>query len=335
MDWNVGLSAQYYSCFVDPVTWRDLSRFEITGGKVKRTDSGLMQSADVDCIRYSETTERYIRIWMDAIQAGSSSHTAIFTGLATAPQRDIEGTLISNSLECYSVLKGAQDVLLPLGYYAPAGISGGQLAKQLLSAVIPAPITVTGIAPALTKYIIAEENESHLSMAQKILAAINWRIRIDGMGRIEICPMAMELSASFDPLNNDSIRPQLKAINDWYSCPNVFRAVMDDTSATARDDSGKSPLSTAIRGREVWMEERDCDLNDGETLAEYALRRLKEEQRHYLSVSYDRRYRPEVFPSDLVRLHYPAQEIDGIFYVSDQSVTIGYGAETSEEVVQI
>lgn len=335
MRWNKGFSSVYYATFIDPITWMDIERFEITGGSVKRTDSGLMCSADINCIRYSQNTERYIRIWLDTSQFGLSGHNAIFTGLATAPEREINGGLEENSLACYSVLKPAQDVLLPLGYYAPMGINGGQLVKQLLSEVIPAPVAINGNLPPLSQYIIAEDNESYLSMAEKILVATNGRLRVLGTGEVEIRPMATEISARFDPLSNDSIEPKLKAVNDWYRCPNVFRAIMDDTSAVARDDSLASPLSTVNRGREVWMEERNCDLAENETLAEYAQRRLKEEQRHHLAVDYDRRFNPDVLPSDLIQLEYPKQKIVGNFYVVEQSIELGYGARTSEEVVQI
>lgn len=335
MRWNKGFSAQYYAAFVDPVTWRDTGRFEITGGTVKRSDSGLRCSADVDCMKYDQQTERYIRIWLDTKQAGLANHEAVFTGLATAPERDINGNLEENSLTCYSVLKSAQDVLLPLGYYAPVGVNGGQLVKQLLSETIPAPVTIIGNLPSLSQYIIAEDNENYLSMSEKILAATNGRLRVLGDGSVEIRPMSTEITVRFDPLSNDSIEPQLKAVNDWYGCPNVFRAVMGDTSAVARDDSENSPLSTINRGREVWMEEKDCDLSENETLAEYAQRRLKEEQRHYLAVNYDRRFHPDILPSDLVQLNYPQQRISGNFYVTSQSIQLGYGARTSEEVVQI
>lgn len=335
MNWNKGFSAQYYATFVDPITWRDTERFEITGGTVKRSDSGLHCSADVDCIRYLQQSERWVRIWMDTRQKGSDAHVAIFTGLATAPERAINGNMEENQLACYSVLKSAQDVLLPLGYYAPAGINGGQLVKQLLSASTPAPVAIIGYLPALSQYIVAEDNENHLSMAEKILAATNGRLRVKGDGGIEVCGMATDISGRFDPLNNDSIEPKLKAVNDWYKCPNVFRAVMDDTSAVARDDNPNSPLSTVNRGREVWMEEKDCDLAENETLAEYAERRLREEQRHYLAMDYDRRFNPDILPSDLVNLNYPAQKINGNFYITSQSISLSYGARTSEEVVQI
>lgn len=337
MNWDKGFMSQYYATFVDPETWRDIEKFNIVSGSIKRSDSGLRHSADLTCINYKQSVERLIRIYLDTKQAGSSSHVPLFTGLAAAPQDDINGKRISNPLECYSVLKFAEDVLLPIGYYVPSGVSGAQLVKQLLSAVTPAPIDIIGNSPALSQYIIAENNENYLSMSEKILTAINWRLRLKGDGSIEIRPMAFwsDIKARFNPTDHDSIKPQLKAINDWYSCPNVFRAVMNDTSATARDDSVNSPLSTVNRKREVWMEERDCHLAKNETLAEYSQRRLKEVQRHYLSVEYDRRFYPDIYPSDLIELNYPVQGIDGTFYVTSQSIDINYGAETSEEVVQI
>lgn len=335
MNWNRGFSSQYYACFVDPVTWKDSERFEITGGSIKRTDSGVRESADIDCVNYQQEKERWIRVWLDAKQTGSSEHIPLFTGLATAPERDINGKLTSNSLTCYSVLKTAQDVLLPLGYYASAGISGAVLVKNLLRDIVPAPIEIVGDSPSLQQYIIAEDNENCLSMSEKILSAINWRIRLAGDGSIQICNMADKVNAEFDSIENDSVEPRLKAANDWYNCPNVFRAIMGDTSAVARDDSVDSPLSVPNRGREVWKEERDCNLNNNESLAEYARRRLKEEQRHYLAVSYDRRFHPNVVASDLVKLHYPEQEIDGVFYVSDQTIELSYGARTGEEAIQL
>lgn len=335
MNWNKGFTARYYASFIDSVTWRDIERFEITGGTIKRSDSGLICSADIDCVNYKQTTERWIRIWLDTRQTGSAEHVPLFTGLATAPERDINGKLITNSLACYSVLKAAQDVDLPLGYWVSAGISGAQQVKQLLSEVIPAPVTIIGDSPALSQYIIAEDNENHLSMAEKILAAINWRLRLKGDGEIEICAPATSVSARFDPISNDCLEPQLKPVNDWFSCPNVFRAIKGDLSAVARDDSVSSPLSTMNRGREVWTEERDCNLNANESLGQYARRRLQEEQRSYLSVDYNRRFHPDVLVSDLVELNYPAQGISGTFYVTSQSITIGYGARTAEEVLKI
>ena len=122
---------------------------------------------------------------------------------------------------------------------------------------------------------------------------------------------------------------------DWYDCPNVVRAVLDDSYAVARDDNDNSPLSVQNRGREVWLEDSSPCLLENETLAEYAQRLLKSAQQASTTISYDRRFNPDVYISDVVRLNYPAQKIDGLFLVTSQTITLGYNAKTSEEVIQI
>lgn len=334
IDWSKGFSARYYISVIDRITRRDIRRLKITAGSIKREDSELRESARLDCVNYSENTEQLVRVWLDAKQNGNSSHIPLFTGLATSPGRSINGTLVTNTLECYSVLKIAQDILLPRGWYAPKGINGGDLIKDLLS-VIPVDISIAENSPGLNSAIIAENGENHLSMADKILELMNWRLTLDGYGNIYIHPYEKEPVAIFDSLNNDVLEPTLSVTYDWYECPNIYRAVLDDSYAVARDDSPDSPLSTVNRGREVWLEDSSAYLNENETLAEYAERMLKLAQRVSTTISYDRRFDPNTYVSDVVRLNYPAQKISGDFLITSQSITLGYNAKTSEEVIMV
>jgi hypothetical protein len=334
MNWNSGFSALYYASFVDPLTWRSIDRFEIMGGSISRKPTGLRQSANIDCKEY-DAGERWIRIHLIARQGNDSENVPLFTGLASCPDDDIDGFYITNQVELYSVLKPAEDVLLKRGYYVQGGANVAMAIRNLLIAVTPAPVRIEGESPYLQKSIIAEDGESHLSMAEKILTAINWRIVIDGNGEIIICPKASEPVATFDPLQNDIIEPKIKRSEDWYSCPNVFRAISNGASAVARDDNPDSPLSTVTRGREIWMEESSVNLNQDESLAQYASRRLKEEQRVAITASYDRRYRPNINVSDIITLNYPYQKLTGNFLIESQSIELGYGASTSEEVTSV
>lgn len=332
MNWSKGFEARYYMTIVDARSWRDREKIKITGGSVSRSEGGLRESADISCKSYDKG-EQWIRIWMDARQEGAAEHIALFTGLATSPDDDIDGPVTSNSLECYSVLKPAEDVLLPRGWYAPKGASASILIMDLLK-VTPAPVTITGNAPRLMQNIIAEENESHLSMIDKILLAINWRIRIAGDGSILVSAPAETPSARYSVTENDSVEPKLTKSLDWYSCPNVLRVVSNDQAVTIRDDSETSQLSVQNRGREIWAEESSCELSDGETLYEYARRRLKELQKVSENISYDRRFNPDLMVTDLVNLHYPEKKIDGDYYITSQRIELGYGAKTTEEVVK-
>lgn len=327
MDWTKGWEAKHYASIVDPTTWRDIDRFEITGGRISRANDELRESADIETTNYPQG-ERWVRIWMDLRQNGASDHIAMFTGLATSPADDIDGNLISNTVECYSVLKPCQDVLLPRGWYAPRG-SGEAIIKDLLS-VTPAPVEIEQNIPTLNQHIIAEEGETHLSMLNKVLLAMDWRIRITGDGIIHIKPQPMEVNAEFSQ-SADAIEPQFSKEHDWYGCPNVFRATSGDNTAVVVDESD-SLISVLSRGREVWAEDTNASLKNGETLYEYATRRLKEEQMVAMRVNYNRRYNPNVLVGDLIRLNY--QQVKGTYFVLSQNIELGHDSTTSEEVVR-
>lgn len=328
MNWSKGFLASYYATLIDVDTWLDTNRIEITQGKVNRTDSDLQESAQVTCVRYPYTDEKWIRLYLDSSQTGATAHVPVFTGLAICPDKDINGALTTGSVICYSVLKPAQDVLLKRGWYAGKGMNGAGLVADLLS-VTPAPKVVQGNSPKLTANIVAEAGETCLTMAKKILNAINWRLRIEGDGTIWICPQADSVAATFDALDNDSIEPRVKVSYDWYDCPNCYRVVSGDRCAEVKD-------STAIRarGREIWIEDTSPAFNGSESITMYAQRKLDELQYAAYKVSYDRRYHPGVRVGDLVALNYPAQKINNVFMVTSQAVDFTAGGKTSEEVVR-
>lgn len=330
MEWNKGFSAAYYACIVDRTTWKDIERFEIKSGAITKSDTALIEAADVET-RYVISGERWIRIYMDARQNGAAENVALFTGLAAAPQQTIQWGRSDYEMECYSVLKPAEDVLLPRGYFVPEGANGGSIIKTLLKAT-PAPVVIEGEMPKLKNNIIAEQGENNLSMTIKVLQAINRRIRISGDGTITVCRKAAAPSAVYDALENDCVEPTVSITRDWFDCPNVFRAISDAQMAVARDEDPDSSLSIISRGREVWMEESSCNLNDGEGIAAYARRRLKEEQARGYEISYSRRYDPNVTISDLVGLRYPAQGLNKDYRVISQRITLESGCRTEEEV---
>jgi hypothetical protein len=107
---------------------------------------------------------------------------------------------------------------------------------------------------------------------------------------------------------------------------------MDGETSIVRDDDPESELSTASRGREIWKTENDIKLGDDESLETYTRRRLKELQAVALMAFYNRSYDPAVFPSDLIKIHYPAQNVSGIFRVQSQKIQLDHCGTTAEEV---
>lgn len=333
MDWNRGYVSSYYAMIVDSQSWQDEERVDIIDGGMGQEALGLRQSADLTVSRAFDS-ETYLRVYLLATQGSEKVRVPLFTGLVISPSKELNGRVETHKLECYSVLKPCADIYLPRGWYAPASISCENMIRTLLDTT-PAPIHIAQDVPSLTEAIVAEDDETCLSMADKILLAIGWQMRINGDGNIAIQPQSTEVVSVFGADGEDVLEPQLTVSDDWYDAPNVFRAISDDLTAVARDDVSETPISVLGRGREVWMQEANVNLNDGESIEEYAVRRLKEEQRRKKTVSYKRRYKPDVGIGDMIRLRYPEQKIDGVYRVLSQDVAFDYSCQTSEEVEEI
>lgn len=343
IDWSKGFSARYYAREIDPITWSISSGdIDIKSGSISRSFNDLRESADLECGNYDFSNEHWLRIFLDIDQSGESHQEILFTGLTSSPSINIQGEKVNNKVICYSVLKPESDILLERGWFAPGNSNCGELIRSLFKNT-PAPLEISEEEKYLDANIIAEEGETNLSMANKILDYIDWRMYIRGDGTIVVGPYPYDLkyrmpsavSVYFDSVNNDCLETQIDLTNDWYNCPNVFRAVIGNSVALARDENEDSRFSIDNRGREIWMEEVNPTLNEAETLAEYAFRRLKEEQTVAYSASYSRRYTPDVNLGDVIYLNYPKQGIIGNFIVDSQNITLGYGATVSEVVYKL
>lgn len=333
MIWSEGYTAKYYITLIDPVSWRDTERMEITGGSIDQSGSGLMESADLDMTELPVAREPWVRIWLEAEQNGIE-HFPLFTGLASCPKREITGASEQYKLQCYSVLKPVDDILLERGFYIPAEVTAPQAVARLLrKGIAPVDIADVDNPPKLDQAIIAEDGETCLTIAEKILEAVNWQIRINGKGEITIRPRSSEEVAMFDVNANDVIELSVSDEYDWFSCPNVFRAVSGDLTAIARDDDPSSLLSTVTRGREIWKEESSVNLGTNESLSSYAIRKLKELQSPARTVSYSRRFDPEIRVGDIVRINHPEIGINGAFKIQTQNIELTYNGKTAETAV--
>ena len=338
MNWNSGFSALYELKKVDPVSWRDMASFDFVSGTIDRTDTGLMESADLAMTE--NPGEGWVRVYLKTKQEDSGARVALFTGLTSVPERSLDGVRITYNVECYSVLKPVDDILVARGYYAPAGSDAAQLVADLLS-VGPAPVTIETDGPTLTEPIVAEDDQSNLDVAWMILEAIGWRLRITGDGRVHVCSAASEASAVFDTMENDVIEVSMTDSQDWFSVPNCIRVTSGNNYVEYKDDDPESIVSTearkATRGGsgEIWLNDTASSIGSSESLAEYAMRILRENQSPARTVEYSRRFRPDVVVTDRVMLHLPTVAIDGTFKITHQTIELGYGCRTSEEVVAV
>ena len=338
MEWNSGFSALYELRTVDPVSFLDSGSLDFTAGTIDRTGTGLIESADLTMTE--NPGECIVRVYLRARQTADGNRIPLFTGITSAPEKRLDGKRISYNVECYSVLKPVDDILVERGYFAPAGAEAAAIVADLLG-VGPAPVVVESGSPCLVESIVAEDTMSRLDVAWLILDAIGWRIRIDGNGTVYVCSAAREPSALFDAMENDVLEMSVTDKQDWFSVPNCIRVLSGDSYSEFIDDDPDSAVSTVARKRtrggngEIWMSDSASTLGDNESLAEYALRILRDAQSPARSVSYARRYRPDVLVTDLVSLHLPGVGIDGTFKITSQRVELGFGCRTSEEVTQV
>lgn len=331
IEYSKGISAIYYAARVNPQTWTDAGEIEIISGNItKKASSDLVASADIT-VSEDIGTEAWVRVYMIAQQGGAKERIPLFTGIVSSPSRSINGYTETRKLECYSVLKVAADVLLPIGWFAPARTNGGELIRILLED-LPCPVEVDEGSPYIISSFVAGNNDSKLSVAQAIAEAINWQIKVHGDGSVRICPKPLTVSGSFDGIENDIIETSVSDNRDIFSVPNVLRVTLGGSAATARDDDPDSIYSTVARGREVWAQE-EAKLAAGESLGEYAIRRLKELQNPSRKLSYTRRFQPDVDVNDLVSIVYPKQSIGDVFRVQSQTITLSHGAKVKEEVI--
>ena len=331
INFSNGISATYYVSRVNPQTWADAGEISIISGSIsKKADSDLVVSADIT-VNEDIGTEEWVRVYLIASQGGAKERVPLFTGIVSSPSRSIKGNTQTRKLDCYSVLKVASDVLLPLGWFAPARTNGGELIKILLQD-LPCPVELDEGSPNIISSFVAGNNDSKLSVAQDIAEAINWQIKVNGDGSVRICPKPLTISGTFDNIENDIIETSVTDNRDIFSVPNVLRVTLGGSAATARDDDPDSVYSTVNRGREIWLNE-DAKLAAGETLGEYAVRRLKELQNPSRKLSYTRRFQPDVDVNDLVSIIYPKQSIGDVFRVQNQTIELSHGAKVKEEVI--
>lgn len=331
MNYDKGYTAAFYAVFIDPDTWTDTERFELLSGSISRSEDGLRQNATLNVRDYDEPIDRYIRIYMEAEQSGDRALVPLFTGIATTPGDEHSDAQVEIHLEAYSPLKDVEDSeKLRIGYYVPAGANGADAIKKLLR-YCKAPVEVIGDAPSLSEAIIAEQNETGVTMIERILETINWQMQIRGDGTIVLSDRnAREPVILMAPDEHDIIETSYSHTKDGFECPNVVTCTSSTGEWTETDEDPESELSTVSRGRTIVHLEENVSLADNENLVAYTIRTLKELQARSESYSYSRAYYPGVNVGDLVQFDYPG--IEGVYEVESQSVELTHCSKVSENV---
>lgn len=330
MDWRQGYTATFRLHSVNQSTWGDSDEIQnlISASITKDNDSSLIEDANISID--GAPISGYVRLSLEAKNTTGMSKIDLGTFLVTSPSKSINGILTTMDLECYSVLKPAEDKILPPGWYFPEGGDPIAGASLLLSDALKCPVLVSDSDIRTKEVKVAENNETALSMAQYLLEDTEYFININGRGEVSILKKSEDIVKMFDLFDNDVLMPELTDESDVFDIPNVLRVT--DSSGnyeTIYNNDEHSETSINKLGWEKWSEEQ-LSLEYGETLLSKGNERMETLTKSTRKISYSREFDPDIKINDVVLFMLPRQNIVGNFRIISQSLSIGSGIEVSE-----
>jgi hypothetical protein len=220
------------------------------------------------------------------------------------------------------------------GEYAPEGVDGARYAKELLESAINAPVEVEG-SFTLNEHIVHEPGTYILDAAWAVLKAGpegGYVIQIDGRGVVHIRPRPTEPALVLDSAAEGIMLNGIEYTADVSEIPNRYIVIDGNNKTLAVNDDSESPVSTVKRG--YFVDEVDTSPTpvNGETLGEYARRKLSEASVLRTEYSYKREYAPPVLLYSLIRAS--LRGLSGDLRVESQSIDCSHGIMVSEKVVE-
>ena len=330
MDWNQGYTATFRLYSVNQSTWGDGDEIEnlVSASVTKDNESSLIEDASISID--GEPIKGYVRLVLEAKNTSGMAKVNLGTFLVTSPKRSINGVLTTIDLECYSVLKPADDKLLPPGWYFPEGGDPIAGASELLSNCLKCPVEPAESNLRTDQVKVAESNETALSMAKYLLEDTDWFIYIDGRGCVSIKKKPDNIVKMFDAYENDVLMPNITDESDIFDIPNILRVT--DSSGnyeTIYNNDEQSDTSIEKLGWEKWSSEQ-LSLDYGETLLGKGGERMEELSKTTRKINYSREFDPDVKLNDVALYMLPKQRIVGTFRIISQSLSIENGIKVSE-----
>lgn len=328
MDWSQSYSSQWRVYKVNRKTWADADRIlNVDAVSVSRNAGGdLIESGSMDVTGDLETG--YYRIVLVAEQGGEVKRVNVATLHFGIKDGEENYGTTQQSADGNSVLYPASTTTIVMGGYAPAGTDGAAYAGRLLASAINAPVKVEGHF-TLNENIVHEIGCYVIDAVWNILDAGNFCIQIDGSGVVHIKPMPTEPSLTIDSRNAKLLTPGIKFTADTNNLPNRYIVVIGDSKTIATNDDPNSEISTVARG--YYVDEIDSSPTpiNGETIAAYANRKLREASILNDERVYTREYAEDVNVNDIVRASISG--LNGDLRVISQAIKCEHGIQIEEK----
>ena len=329
-DWSSAYSAWWRVRRVDPDTWECVSDVDgITSATVTRGSDELGEcgSFELSLSPDDALPTGWVRIEAVVEQDGESEVVDVATLLMVEGDDTYERGVRRVAAAGLSVLWPASVRTFRGGSYAPRGADGAAWVADLLSGCIDAPVSVAG-GFTLTDFIVFKSGQTYLDACRQVLDAAGWRLRVDGRGEVLVCPQPTEPVLDVTPSN---VADGIALAASVDNVPNTYIAVEGSQVEVAVNADPASPTSTVSMGYPVERVDTSPKRVNGESLADYAQRKLMEERMQAVrTYTWTRDFAPDVVPGDLVHAIVPSAALDAVLRVESQTLTCAQGLTLQE-----
>ena len=329
MGYETGYASTWVVRRIDPDTWTPIGVLDgVDSVTVQRavndSSSPLLESGSMEVS--GDVEEGYYRIEM---RPSLGEMVTVATMLFCPDGRKWSHRAWGGKASGRSVLAPASVRMCKPGQQAPMGVDGAAWCASRLREVIKAPVVVEG-SFKLGEFMSFESSDSVLDAVWSVLKAVGWCIQIAGDGTVTIREMPTEPSLVINSANRGLLMPKITRRTPISDVPNVLYVYDGDQEAVAKNEDLTSPTSVQARGRRIEQVEENPTRKEGESLLQYAKRRLAELADVYETIDVEREWVDGIHPYSIVRSNMPESGVTGDFRVMSQKLKCGAGIKVSE-----
>lgn len=343
-DWSKSMQQTFEYYTVDPGTWKDVQKLDIVKSCTINwdLDTDTLGSATMDVT--DVVGECYVRIYLVTIQNGVKERHPLGTFLVQSPSSSFDGKVRTVSMDAYTPLIELKEKSPPLGYSIPKNSNIIDMAYNLTSDNLRAPVIFTKTDDTLYYDFVSETDDTWATFIRDLLKNAEYSFSLDEIGRVLFAPdqdiASLQPIKTFDDSNSSILYPEISMDHDLFGLPNVIEVVysngVESYHSIVTNDDENSPISTINRGREIKYRETNPNFPgkpSQEQLDEYAKLLLKQLSSIEYTISYTHGY-CGVRLGDCVRLNYERAGITNVkAKVISQVIKCEPGCPVTEKAV--
>lgn len=344
VDWTKSMQQTFEYYTVDPGTWRDVKKLEeVTSCSITwDSSSETLGSATIDTTE--SLNECYVRVYLVTIQNELRERHPLGTFMVQTPSTSFDGKVHTITMDAYTPLIELKEKCPPYGYSILKGTNIMDIAYQLTSENLRAPVVKAICTDKLYSDFVSEPDETWISFLKDLVANAKYSFGLDELGRVLFIPnqdtASLQPLLTFDDTNSSILYPDITMDHDLYGLPNVVEVIYSNGAehyhARIVNDDENSPISTVNRGREIVYRDTSPSISGDPTheqIEAYAKKLLKTLSSIEYTITFTHGYCGTRL-GDCVRLNYSRAGISDVkAKIISQSIKCEPGCSVKEKAV--